>query len=131
MIVDSSALIAVVMGEPEAETFLGILTGSSEAILVSAVSLVESSIVVECRQGADATRDLELLVQGLRAEVVSVDSAQASAAFAAWKRFGKGRHPAALNLGDCFSYALAKVRGQSLLFKGDDFSQTDLVVALP
>lgn len=68
----------------------------------------------------------------LPAEAERCLSAQAlAAAFAAWKRFGKGRHPASLYLGDCFSYALAKVRGQALLFKGDDFSQTDLVVALP
>ncbi len=129
MVVDSSALVAIVLGEPEAESILATLTASVGPVRVSAVSVVESSIVLESRQGPDATRDLGLLLSGVAARVATVDQTQASLAFAAWKRFGKGRHPAGLNLGDCFSYALAKSSGETLLFKGNDFSQTD--VALP
>ena len=131
MVVDSSALVAVVLGEPEAEVYLGLMSSEVEQIQASAVSIVESSIVLESRQGPDATRDLRLLLDGLGIAILPVDSVQAAVAFAAWQRFGKGRHPAALNLGDCFSYALAKSTGEPLLFKGDDFSQTDLAIARP
>jgi ribonuclease VapC len=129
MVVDSSALVAVVLGEPEAERFAAKLFPTTTPVQVSAVSVVETSIVLEARQGPDATRDLGLLLTGIGAEIVPVTAAQAELAFTAWKRFGKGRHPAGLNLGDCFSYALAKSLGQALLFKGDDFQQTDLTSA--
>ncbi|MGL5809614.1 MAG: type II toxin-antitoxin system VapC family toxin [Nocardioides sp.] len=129
MVVDSSALVAVVLGEPEAEGLLASMTAASGHVQVSAVSLVESSIVLEARQGPDATRDLGLLLDGVCATVSVVDAHQAELAFAAWKRFGKGRHSAALNLGDCFSYALSASLGQPLLFKGNDFSQTDIALA--
>ncbi|WP_295701871.1 type II toxin-antitoxin system VapC family toxin [Lapillicoccus sp.] len=127
MIVDSSALVAVVLGEDDANRFLSAMTGS---VAVSAASLVETTMVVESRQGPDATRDLSLLLDGLHAEIVPVDHAQAIAAAAAWRRFGKGRHPAALKYGDSFAYALAQVRGEPLLFKGDDFHQTDIASVL-
>ncbi len=123
--VDTSALVAVVLGEEDAERFLGALQG--DVTRLSAVSLVEASIVVEARQGPDAARDLELLVERTIDEIVAVDEVHAVAAVAAWKRFGKGRHPAGLNFGDCFAYALARLDGGSLLFKGDDFAQTDVV----
>jgi ribonuclease VapC len=93
------------------------------------VSLIEATIVVDARQGADAVRDLEFLVDAT-VEIVPVDVEHARAAAAAWRRFGKGRHPAALNFGDCFSYALARLAGVPLLYKGDDFSQTDVAAAL-
>ncbi len=127
MIVDSSALVAVVLGEDDANRFLSAMTGY---VAVSAASLVETTMVVESRQGPDATRDLSLLLDGVHAEIVPVDHAQAIAAAAAWRRFGKGRHPAALNYGDTFAYALAQVRGEPLLFKGDDFGQTDIASVL-
>jgi ribonuclease VapC len=129
MVVDSSALVAVVLGEPEAEAFLGAMRSTAEPMHVSPVSVVESSIVLEARQGPDATRDLHLLLAGVAADISAADAIQAQLAFAAWQRFGKGRHSAALNLGDCFSYALAKSLGQPLLFKGRDFSQTDIIAA--
>jgi ribonuclease VapC len=125
--VDSSALIAVVLGEPDAERFLAAL--ESDSVSLSAVSLTEASIVAESRQGADATRDLELLVAGVVDRVIPVDEAHARVAVAAWRRFGKGRHPAGLNLGDCFSYATASLANSPLLFKGNDFAQTDLRIA--
>lgn len=125
--VDTSSLVAVVLGEPDAERHLERLR--RDAALLSSVSLVEATIVVEARQGADAVRDLELLVDAT-AEIVAVDEAHARVAVAAWGRFGKGRHPAGLNFGDCFSYAVAHLAGIPLLYKGDDFAQTDLAAAL-
>ncbi|WP_249010185.1 type II toxin-antitoxin system VapC family toxin [Conexibacter sp. DBS9H8] len=125
--VDSSALIAVVLGEADAERFLAAM--GADAASLSAVSLTEATIVAEARQGADAVRDLELLVAGVIDRVVAVDATHARAAAAAWRRFGKGRHPAGLNLGDCFAYATASLAGAPLLFKGNDFAQTDLPAA--
>lgn len=122
--VDSSALVAIVLGEPEAEELLALLQGSFA--VVSAANLVEAAIVVEARQGPDAARDLALLIDGAVEEVARVDREMADAAVACWRRFGKGRHPAAMNFGDCFAYALAEVRSAPLLFKGDDFAQTDV-----
>ncbi|MFT3874542.1 MAG: type II toxin-antitoxin system VapC family toxin [Nocardioides sp.] len=123
---DTSALVAVVLGEVDAERYLASL--SAEPTLISAVSLVEAGIVVEARQGVDATRDLDLLVSAAIDQVVPVDHDHATVAFNAWRQFGKGRHPAGLNLGDCFSYAVARLARVPLLFKGDDFSRTDIAV---
>jgi ribonuclease VapC len=126
--VDTSALVAIVFGEHDAERHLSALRG--EATSLSTVSLVEATMVVEARQGADAGRDLLLLVEGAIDEVVPVDEHHAAAAAMAWRRFGRGRHPAGLNFGDCFSYALARTAGIPLLFKGEDFTQTDIESAL-
>ena len=128
-VVDTSALAAVVFGEDDAERYVDALQ-RAESLVVSAVTLVESRIVIEARQGPDATRDLELLVSEAAIEVVPVDVAQADAAFAAWLRFGKGRHPAGLNLGDCFAHALSTTLDEPLLFKGADFAATDVRAAL-
>lgn len=128
MIVDTSALVAVILGEPDAETYLRSMA-AAPTLAVSAVSLTESLIVVEARQGPEAAADLGALLAELEAEVVAVDEGQAEAAASAWRRFGKGRHPAGLNLGDIFSYALAGTRGEALLFKGCDFSATDIIQA--
>ncbi len=122
--VDTSALVAVVLGEEDAEQFLGAL--QDDQTRLSAVSLVEAQIVVESRQGPDAARDLELLVESTINDVVAVDEVHAAAAVAAWRRFGRGRHPAALNFGDCFAYSVAALDGLPLLYKGDDFAQTDV-----
>lgn len=127
--VDSSALVSVVLGEPEAEGFLAAL--QTQPAVLSAVNLVEASIVVESRQGLDAARDLTLLVDGTIDEVVPVDAELSAVAVEAWRRLGKGRHPAGLNFGDCFAYAVARSRELPLLFKGDDFAQTDIAAALP
>jgi ribonuclease VapC len=125
--VDTSSLIAVVLGEPDAERHLDCLQRGPAQL--SSVSLVEATIVVDARQGADAVRDLELLVDAT-VDIVAVDVAHARAAVAAWRRFGRGRHPAGLNFGDCFSYALARLADLPLLYKGDDFAQTDVAAAL-
>ena len=97
---------------------------------MSAATHVEASIVVTARQGSEADDDLTKLLSLLEIDVTPVDRDQARAAIAAWRRFGKGHHPAALNFGDCFSYALAKTSGTALLFKGDEFMQTDVASAL-
>ena len=125
--VDSSVLVAVVLGEPEAEGLLAALL--AQPAVLSAVNLVEASIVVESRQGLDAARDLTLLVDGTIDEVAPVDAELSAEAVEAWRRFGKGRHPAGLNVGDCFAYALAHSRGLPLLFTGNDFTQTDIAAA--
>lgn len=122
--VDSSAIVAVVLGEANAELAASHLTANET--MISAVNLVEASIVVESRQGPDAGRDLRLLIDGSGVDVVPVDEQQANRALDAWRRYGKGRHPAALNLGDCFAYALARSFDAPLLFQGNDFPQTDL-----
>jgi ribonuclease VapC len=121
---DTSALVAVVLGEPEAERFLDALR--ADLVAISAVSFTEALIVTEARQGLDASRDLELLISGVVDRIVPVDEAHARAATGAWRRFGKGRHPAELNFGDCFAYATASLANVPLLFKGNDFTQTDL-----
>jgi len=126
--VDTSALVAVVLGEPDAERYLEVL--QREPTRLTSVSLAEAAIVVEARQGPDAARDLELLVDATIDEVVAVDADHARAAVAAWRRFGRGRHPAALNFGDCFSYALARLGDLPLLYKGADFTQTDVSAVL-
>lgn len=125
--VDTSALVAIVLGEPEAESLLR--TMQREPTIVGSATLAEASIVVEARQGPDATRDLELLVTGAVSEVVPFDRAHVAASLEAWRRFGKGRHPAGLNYGDCLAYAIARVADVPLLFKGDDFTKTDIAEA--
>lgn len=125
MIVDTSALVAVITGEPDAEAYLTTMT-RAESLAVSAATLTEALIVVEARQGREAATDLVALLAELEAEVVNLDETQAEAAASAWRRFGKGRHPASLNFGDTVSYALATVRGEPLLFKGRDFAATDI-----
>jgi ribonuclease VapC len=94
--------------------------------LLSVANLLEATIVIETRKGEPGGRDLDLLLYRAQIELVEVDQDQAEIARAAWRRFGKGRHPAALNYGDCFAYALAKSRHAPLLFVGDDFAQTDI-----
>lgn len=125
MIVDTSALVAVILGEPDAEAQLRTMV-TAETLAVSAATLIEALIVVEARQGREAATDLAALLLELEVEVVSLDEGQAEVAASAWRRFGKGRHPAGLNLGDTFSYALAATRGEPLLFKGRDFAATDI-----
>jgi ribonuclease VapC len=130
VVVDTSAVSAVVFGEPDAEILLSVMLANAGDLQMSAGTAVEVGIVVEARQGAEATKDLGILMDRLGIATVPVDRVQAEAAVAAWRRFGKGRHPANLNLGDCFSYALAKLTAAPLLFKGRDFGQTDITSAL-
>lgn len=122
--VDTSALVAIVLGEPDAESFLAAL--QAHPAIVGAPTTIEAAIVVEARQGPDAARDLHLLLEGAVDEVAPFDADHAAAAVEAWRRFGKGRHPAGLNFRDCLSYATARVHHVPLLFKGEDFARTDI-----
>jgi len=97
---------------------------------LSAANLLEAAIVIEARKGEAGSRELDLLMYRSGIEIVAVDRDQVETARLAWRRFGKGRHPAALNYGDCFAYALAKTRGLPLLFRGDDFARTDIAPAI-
>jgi ribonuclease VapC len=125
MVLDSSALVAILMKEPEATGFATAIAQNGPHFL-SAASLLEASIVVESRKGAEGARDLDLLIYRGGIQIVPVDTEQAETARKAWRKYGRGRHKASLNYGDCFSYALAKVMGAPLLYKGDDFAATDL-----
>ena len=129
IVVDSSAIIAILRREPDCDRLALILAGS-DACIMSAVSFMESSLVVAGRAVIpDVFRHLDVLIDEGGIEIVPHDKALAYGARDAFLRYGKGRHPAGLNFGDCASYALAKTRGLPLLFKGNDFSKTDLVAA--
>jgi ribonuclease VapC len=125
MVIDSSAIIAVLLNEANAAQIAEAIDSGSQRLL-SAASLLEASIVIESRKGEAAGRELDLLIYRAAIEVVAVDQDQAEIARIAWRRYGKGRHPAGLNYGDCFSYALARSRGLPLLFQREDFSRTDI-----
>ncbi|HET7232523.1 MAG TPA: type II toxin-antitoxin system VapC family toxin [Longimicrobium sp.] len=125
MVIDTSALVAYLKGEPQAGAIQEAFEADARR-LVSAATLVEAGIVVERHRGEHAGHELDLLLHRLQAEVVPVTREQADIARAAYRRFGKGAHPAGLNFGDCFSYALATALGEPLLYIGDDFSKTDV-----
>jgi ribonuclease VapC len=127
MIIDTSALVALLDQEPEAERIAYALASTSERTL-SAANLVEIGIVMQARRGDDGARDLDLLLAKLKVEVAAVTAAHAEIARKAFRRYGRGRHAANLNFGDCFAYALAKDKSAPLLFKGDDFGRTDVSV---
>ncbi len=129
IVVDSSALIAILRREPEADEFLRAIA-MADGCLLSSVSLLETSMVLAGRTGDAADWvELDMLIARAAIQVVAQDMRLAEGARDAFLRYGKGRHPAALNLGDCASYALARTRSLKLLFKGDDFSRTDLMAA--
>src|SRR5271170_757217 len=129
MVVDTSAIIAVLLVEPEAAQFSRVLADTPRT-LMSAVTRVELSFVAEGRKGSIGRAVLENFLRDSRIEVVAVSLRHAEIAIEAFRRFGRGRHRAALNIGDCFSYALAKATGLPLLFKGADFIHTDIQPAL-
>jgi ribonuclease VapC len=128
VIIDTSALVAILDQEPEAERIVRTLASAPERSL-SAANLVETRIVMQARRGDDEARDLDLLLAKLRVDIAAVTASQADIARNAFRRYGRGRHPANLNFGDCFAYALAKDKSAPLLFKGNDSRQTDVVVA--
>jgi len=125
VVIDTSALLAILLGEPERGKFLQLLS-ESESRLLSAANALETAIVVESRRGEAAGRELDLFLHRTKIEIVAVDAEQFSIARFAWRKFGKGRHPAALNFGDCFAYALTKTSSEPVLAKGEDFRRTDL-----
>ena len=124
MVLDSSAIVAILLGEPEAKRFENLIA-ASPALLISAGTLIETGIVIDCLSRQPGTFDLDYWLLKTATEIVPVDATQAAIARRAYTRYGKGRHPAGLNFGDCFAYALAIARSEPLLFKGNDFSKTD------
>ncbi len=125
MVIDTSALIAILQDEPERVSFSEEIAAAA-VCRTSAATFFEASMVLEARHGAEGVRLLDLLLESASVEVVAVDFTQARIARQAFANFGKGRHPARLNYGDCFSYALSRHLGEPLLCKGNDFSRTDL-----
>jgi ribonuclease VapC len=129
MVIDTSALVAILLREPDAESYAKAMEDAPLRLL-SAVTRVELSCVIEGRKGEAGRMDLEWLLNDGEFEVVAVTPQQAMIAIDAFRTYGKGRHKAGLNIGDCFSYALASAIGHPLLFKGNDFVHTDILATL-
>jgi ribonuclease VapC len=127
MVIDTSALLAVFLAEPERKPFLESIF-QDETRMISAASVLETGIVLEARRGESAGREFDLFLIRANLQIVPVDSEQVEIARSAWRKYGKGRHPADLNFGDCFAYALAQYSGEPLLAKGTDFAATDIKV---
>ena len=125
MVIDTSALIAILLGEPETEFFVRVLADDPKK-MISAFNALESAIVIEAKKGEAGGRELDLLMHRARIETIPLNGDQVELALTAWRKYGKGNHPAGLNIGDCCAYALAKYSGEPLLFKGKDFSRTDI-----
>jgi ribonuclease VapC len=129
VILDSSALIAILFNEPDSRGLAAAMV-AADRLAVAAPTLVETSIVAEGRALPGMRAQLDVLMAVIGPEVVPFTAEHAELAIDGWRRFGKGRHPAGLNLGDCFAYALAKARGEPLLFTGEDFGRTDVKAAM-
>jgi ribonuclease VapC len=128
VVIDTSAVLAILWGEPDSSRLLDAIE-ADPALRISAASMVESGIVAQARHGDSGERELDSLTQRLAIDVVPVTAEQADIARSAYRRYGKGRHVASLNYGDCFSYALAALADEPLLCVGTNFSQTDVRVA--
>jgi ribonuclease VapC len=130
MVVDTSAVVASLTAEPDADSYRAVLKGADECVM-SALNVFECRVVLGARYGEAMLPSFELLIAKLPIRVVPFDADQAALAHRAYRRFGKGSgHRARLNLGDCAAYALARSLGRPLLFKGSDFSETDIPSAL-
>jgi ribonuclease VapC len=129
VVIDSSAVMAILKDEPEAAAFATAIAAAPERH-ISAVSVLEAGIADARRHGSSGSRDLDALIVAAALQVIPFDAEQAAVARHAFQRFGRGRHPAKLNFGDCATYALAKSLGQPLLFKGNDFALTDITPVL-
>ena len=125
MVIDTSAILAILFDEPERSHFAELIE-ADETRLISAATFLEAALVVEARRGEAAGRELDLLMHRAQISIVPVDAEQSEVARVAWRQYGKGRHSAGLNYGDCFSYALARVSGEPLLAKSGDFARTDV-----
>ncbi|MDY6950252.1 MAG: type II toxin-antitoxin system VapC family toxin [Thermodesulfobacteriota bacterium] len=125
MVVDTSAVMAILLGEPETESFVRALADDPKR-MISAFNALESAIVIEAKKGEAGGRELDLFMHRARIDIIALNSDQVELALRAWRKYGKGNHPAGLNIGDCCAYALAKYSGEPLLFKGKVFSQTDI-----
>jgi ribonuclease VapC len=129
MVIDTSAIVAIAQNEPEAPTFEQLIA-DDPVRLISAATVLEAAMVLETRFGEPGGVELDLWLARANVDIIAVEVEHADQARRAWRRYGKGRHPAGLNYADCFSYALAKLTDEPLLFKGNDFSQTDIQAAL-
>ena len=127
MLIDTSVLLAILQGEPERRSFVEAIE-SADSVRMSVANFVETSIVIESRYGAEGLHDLDRFISRAGIELIPVDQEQGQLARSAFSRFGKGRHRAGLNYGDCFSYAAAIHLGEPLLSKGDDFVHTDVPI---
>ena len=125
MIVDTSAVLAVLFDEPDSERFTRAIAEVPHCRM-SVANFLEAALVIEGRAGVAGGHELDLFIERAAIELVPVSIEQAQAARRVWRRFGKGNHPAGLNFGDCFAYALAEVTRESLLYKGEDFTLTDV-----
>jgi len=125
MVLDTSSILAILLGEPETELFIDMISKDRKRLL-SAGSALELMIVIEAKKGEAGGRELDLFLHRAKIDIVPFDSEQAEIARVAWRQYGKSKHPAGLNFGDCFAYALAKTSGEPLLFKGNDFTKTDV-----
>jgi ribonuclease VapC len=125
MVLDTSAILAILQDEPERRKFNEAIE-AAESRSLSTASFVECSMILESRYGADGIRDLDLFIAKAQVSLIPVDEEQADLARRAFRKYGKGRHPAGLNFGDCFSYGLSQALHEALLFKGNDFPQTDV-----
>jgi len=125
MVIDTSALMAILLCESDAETFARVIADDPKR-LMSAFSALEAGIVVEAKKGPPGGRELDLLLHRAGIDIVSMDIRQYELARMAWRKYGKGRHAAGLNIGDCCAYALSVYSGEPLLYKGNDFSRTDI-----
>jgi len=128
MVIDTSAIVAIFFNEPDAPSYRERIA-DDPVRLISASTFVEAAMVIEGRFGEAGGAELDLWLHKAEVEIIAVTAEHADQARRAWRRYGKGRHPAGLNYGDCFSYALATLTGEPLLFKGNDFSQTDIEAA--
>ena len=130
MIVDASAILAILLDEPESRLFGDLLIESDDRHVISPINYLEAAIKLDSPQYRAKSQDLDPLLKVHDVSITLITPEQAVIAREAYARFGKGNHPARLNLGDCFAYALSKARSEPLLFKGDDFRQTDVEAAL-
>jgi ribonuclease VapC len=130
MVIDTSSLVCILLDEPEAERYARRLSETDSAHVMSAGTWLETMLVISARRGELGRQSLDELLTLAAIEILPVDADLARIAYQAWLQYGKGRHPAGLNFGDCFSYALAKQRQEPLLFKGEDFSRTDIVCGI-
>ncbi len=130
MVLDTSAIVAAIAAEPDGARFQEAMLGAA-SLTISAVTVLEARIVLQIRYGGGAVREFDEMLENAGIVVVPFDAAMAGIAFQAFRRYGKGRgHPAQLNIVDCAAYALARSRGEPLLFKGNDFASTDIEAAL-
>ncbi len=130
MVIGTSAIVAIALNESDAPEIEARIA-DDPIRLISAATVLEAAMVLETRLGEAGGREFDLWLVKIGAEVVPVDAEQSDTARRAWRRFGRGRHAAALSFGDCFAYALASTRGEPLLFKGEDFARTDVTAVLP